>query len=230
MDNDKHIPWRDVIRISRDDDHVYDLSSEEFQQTVEQIEDFLNFVECTDQGQQLLRDIQNNQAANNNGQRAVLTFNEDKPSGATAEGTITINPKAPDYIAFINQQNGEAIPISLERTVFHELSHLSDPRIAHVPSDDILAEEFATQRTDAFACEYMPSMGLRVAYMNGAGQIPTRDHEAIDGMGMAENDAYTREQMKNAIKELPERIKYELSQLSENEPAPDFPEPCPLKP
>ncbi len=208
--NQDHISWRDVIQVDPDEDLlVYDLSPEEFQEKVEQIGAFLDFVECTDKGQELLRDIREQQKNNNDGEKVHIKLSDTSDSEATQDGVIIINTNTPDYLIFMDQSSGEAKAVSLERCVFHELCHMSDERLADISPGDILAEEYATQRTDAFACAYMPEMGLRVAYLNGAGKVPTMDGDGEKGMDMIKYDSYTQEEMEAAIKELPERIKDE---------------------
>lgn len=207
-----HISWRDVIQVDSDEDLlVYDLSTEEFQDKVAQLENFLDFVECTEMGQVLLGDIREQQAVHNNAEKVHIKLSDNRASGATPDGTIIVNTNTPEYIAFINQASEEATPVSLERVVLHELYHISDDRLQTVGAGDVLAEEYATRKTDEFACAYMPSLGQRVAYMNGAGEVPESNHNNVTdgeyGMDLIQNDAYTRDLIVAAIEDLPERIK-----------------------
>ncbi len=206
-----NIQWRDVIQVDPDEDLlVYDLSAEEFQNKVTQIESFLDFVECTDMGQSLLADIQKQQAANNDGEKVHIKLSDTTASEADPDGTIIINTNTPEYIAFINQATAEPMPVSLERVVLHELNHIGDERLADASGGDVLAEEYATQKTDAFACAYMPSLGQRVAYLNGAGEVPESNNknntDGEQGLDLIQNDAYTRDVIEDAIQGLPERM------------------------
>ena len=226
----EHIDWRDVIQVDPDNDLlVYDLSAEEFQGYVEQVEAFLEFVECTDLGQGLLLDIQKQQAANNDGEKIHLKLSDNTASGAAYDGTIVINTNTPDYIAFIDQASGQAMPVSLERVVFHELSHVSDKRFADA-GGDVLSEEFSVQRTDAFACAYMPSMGQRVAYLNGAGEVPEQNSQnnsdGEEGVELIKDDAYTQGEIEDALKGLPERIADALKDDKTYSGDVVIPEPC----
>ena len=180
------IHWEDVIEIKRDDGFLKNKTPAEMEQYQERLERFLDYVENTEQGQELLQSLQDKYGDIEGHSGKVDIHLVDQGSSITwPDGSIMLDVTLPQYLAFLDAETRQAVPLSFERQTFHELVHSADNNLKFgVWYDDPNSEEYATQQTDAFARDYMPELGQRGVYDNVAGQQPDDiiDMEAISGM------------------------------------------------
>jgi|GEM_PF-6281290 len=231
---DDRLNWRDVITLEEPNLFFFEQSSpEQVQEAFQQIEEFLDFVEVTPKGQEMLHAIQEKYAPREHmniagGAKLEIGLNDNFRSATWSDGNISIDIRFPDYHAFIDQRSGEAVPFNMERMVFHELVHAADPRVGFNddnkgPDYDTVVEEFATSQTDEFGREVMPAFGVRGAYGNDAGSCPEPifDDPGMDGIKILEQNSALRGKIQGLVETVDERVKDAQQKLDagEGEPA-----------
>lgn len=205
-----HLNWEEVIHIDRDPYHFKNTSPEEAEHNTQRLENFLDYVENTEQGQEMLKSIQSKQCleeADYNGtNKLTIALGDNRASSSDTSGRVFLNINDPQNTAFIDKETGEVTPLSFERMTFHELVHATDPKLAiGMTYDKFLPEEYATQKTDEFARNYMPELGQRGVYPNFAGQSPT------DGNGNVRIDGKELLESRNDVREtISKMLEYDL--------------------
>ena len=147
---------------------------------------FLDKFEKTEQGQETLLGIQNNCESvtielfeGHEGEAHHLQFGDSEKG----KGIVYINTDRKNSSGFIDQKSCVPIQFPFERTLLHELTHLSDPRMAmddkHLNEfcQEVLIEEYATTKTDEYATKYAPEFGIRGSYDNSI--APPKEGESL---------------------------------------------------
>ena len=158
------VKWHDIL-------HLNEESSQFFPREAKKIATFLNTIEATPEGQQVLLEIQEKQGSGN---RLPIIFNnthaEDKLSSAYIFGEkIHFNIQDFTKLSVFDKRRGGLAAIGLEQVVFHELVHAADPKLTKNTADDDPyvnardgkpppSEAHAVARTHAFITNYFPHL------------------------------------------------------------------------
>lgn len=224
-----HLNWRDVLTLEEPDLFFFEQRSpEQAHEAFQKIESFLDFVEVTPTGQEMLQAIQEKYAPREHmniagGAKPTIGLNDNFRSVTWPDGNVSIDIRDPDYHAFIDQKSGGAVPLSMERMVFHELVHAADPKVGFEDEQSsdrsTIVEEYATLQTDKFGREFMPNFGVRGVYGNVAGKCPQPffDDPGENGMEILKHDSELREEIQGLVETVDERVKSAQQRLDARE-------------
>ena len=158
------LAWRDIVDLD-------EKSAQFFPVEGKKIVSFLDFLQKTPEGQELLLDIQ---AKYGVGNKMPIMFNN-RPADAEASsgylpgGDVHFCLQDFTKILVVDQRTGKLTPVGAEHVIFHELSHAADPKLtASIKDTDVYrqtirdsmdpSEVYAVNRTHSFIQKYFPHL------------------------------------------------------------------------
>ncbi len=203
--------WRDVIDLKVEKDGFEGNSSKDLGIYKNRITKFLDMLEVTPEGQEILSDIKD-KYGDKKIDLNVINFFASKTYADI--GQIVIDVRDEKFLAFINQNDKKPMNMPLERILMHELVHVSDKRMPQgMPENregcfNRQVEEFAVKRTDDFAKKYIPSWGSRGAYDNIAGKKADEylGVEGKNGVDILGKDSSLVQKIEQSIKILDKQL------------------------